>query len=107
MKINIYSERNYCNLYIIKISENMDTDVDTDVDTTISIEPIDLSSPTLIDVIDLTEESPRNRPSQSCNRCAENTSMNHHVTRSSRRFSHRGIIPPIVLGRTYNILPFV
>lgn len=82
----------------------MDIDVDTNVDTTISIEPIDLSSPTLIDVIDLTKESPRNRPSQSCNIYTENASTSHHITRARSRLS---LIAPIVLGGMHSNLPFV
>lgn len=109
MKMNICNEKNYCNLYIIKISEDMDTSTDTDVDTntTISIDPEDHSSPMLIDVIDLTKESPRNRPSQSRYRYTENACTSRHITRSSRRLSHREVLSPIAIGRRYDFEPFV
>lgn len=79
----------------------MDTSISTDPEELI----LDYSSPTLIDVIDLTKESPRNRSSllPSCHGCTENVS-NYHITRSSRR--NRNVLLPIVLGGE-NIQMFV
>lgn len=107
--MNICNEKNYCNLYIIKISEDMDTSTDPDVDTntTIAIDPEDHSSPMLIDVIDLTKESPRNRPSQSRYRYPENAYTSRHTTRSSRRLLHREVLSPIAIGGRYDIEQFV
>lgn len=108
MKMDVYGEKN-CNLYIIKILEDMDTSMDADIniDTTISIDPEDHSSPMLIDVIDLTKESPRNRSSQSRYRCTENASTSRHTTRSFRRLLHREVLSPITIGRRCNTQLFV
>ncbi|XP_018361901.1 PREDICTED: E3 ubiquitin-protein ligase RNF4-like [Trachymyrmex cornetzi] len=58
-------------------------------------------SPNLIDVIDLTKESPRSvRPLRSCLRNAENVSSSDNRTSNS---DHHRPIPPIVLGNTQNI----
>ncbi|KAL6439211.1 hypothetical protein ACFW04_003857 [Cataglyphis niger] len=81
----------------------MDTKMDTNMDTSISTDSeeliLDYSSPTLIDVIDLTKESPRNRSSllSSCHGRTENIS-NYHITRSSRHNLHRNVVRPIVMG---------
>ncbi|XP_070166957.1 E3 ubiquitin-protein ligase rnf8-like [Polyergus mexicanus] len=87
----------------------MDTEMGSNMDTSISTDPeeliLDYSSPTLIDVIDLTKESPRNKPSHlpSCHGCNENASTSRHITRPSRHSLHRNVLFPIVLGRRENI----
>ncbi|XP_072765375.1 uncharacterized protein [Anoplolepis gracilipes] len=91
----------------------MDTAVDADI--TISIEDTSINNPedtntnstsaTLIDVIDLTKDSPR-RSLQSRHRRTENASTSRHTTRSSRvhrRVAHREVLSPIILGRKQNI----
>lgn len=109
MKLDIYIKKKYCN-FCIEILDNMDTEMGADMDTSISTDPeeliLDYSAPTLIDVIDLTKESPRNRSSllPSCHGWTENAS--NHITRSSRRNSHRNVLPPIVL-RGQNTQMFV
>lgn len=77
----------------------MATDMDTSIEDIEDIN-MDNSSPTLIDVIDLTKESPR--PSQSHAECTASASP--YVTRSSiiRRTLHRDVVLPIVLGRRQN-----
>lgn len=57
-------------------------------------------SPTVIDVIDLTKESPRSgRPSRSHRRHAEDESSSHSVTERLNRHFRRPL-SPIVLGNT-------
>jgi len=66
---------------------------------------IDVSS-SLIDVIDLTKESPSSvRPSRSHQRNVENISSSNNVTSNSDH--HRRPISPIVLGNTQATQTFV
>ncbi|XP_029158467.1 uncharacterized protein LOC114930793 [Nylanderia fulva] len=80
-----------------------DMEVDTS-DEDIEHINLDNSSPTLIDVIDLTKESPRNRPSQPGR--TRNASANPYVTKSSASYQHRRVVLPIVLGRRQNRTDF-
>ena len=78
----------------------MDIDINSTIEDT---EDINVNnSPTVIDVIDLTKESPKIRPSQSHHRCTENASANHYATRSNRRTSRMEVLLPLVLGRRHN-----
>lgn len=76
-----------------------------DTNDTMDDSVIDVS-PTLIDIIDLTKESPSSvRCSRPCQRNAEDISSSDNVTSISDH--HRRPISPIVLGNTQNTQTFV
>lgn len=102
LHINIYAE----NIDMEDTDDSILDDIDY-IESLLDDSVVDISPPTIIDVIDLTKESPRPlaRSSRSLQRNAEDVSSSHSISSSSDR--RRRPLSPIVLGNTQNTHTFV